>query len=209
MHQRLGTQGQCGAGGSESHIWAHWNEAAQSTIKLLIDYLNFPWIHWNQLQRWTHTMEVQLALGRTPSLGCDRSTFWCHKSSICGSNMPDGLKHTLYYILQHLSHTAKPPNTRHVVNTELNPLRHELVMAKPSTQFKRSVLQFVWQINLFYSLMPTSLVHLNNTSLEGLMAGGFGDQEPELFIFTSLVWIQERLIMKENISHLPSASQPC
>lgn len=106
---------------------------------------------------------------------------------------------------QHLSRPAKPPNTRHVVNTELNPLECELAIAKLSTRFKRSFLQFVWQIDLFYSLMPTSPVHLNNTSLEGWMAGGFGDRKPELFIFTSLVWIQQRLIVKENISHLPNA----
>lgn len=98
MHQCLGAQGQCRAGGSESHIWAHWKEAAQSIIKLLINYLNFPWMHWNQLQRWAHTVEVQLALGRPPSLGCNHSTFWCHKSSICGSNMPDGLKYTVLNI---------------------------------------------------------------------------------------------------------------
>lgn len=182
---------------------------AQSTIKLLTDYLNFPRFHWNQPQRWTHTMEIQLDLGRPPGFFFNCSTFQSCGSSICGSNMPDGLKHTLSSILWHLSHPAKPPNTRHVVNTELNPLGYELVTAKSSTRFKRSIPQFVWQIDLFYSLMPTSLVHLNNSCLGGLMAGGFGDREPELFIFTSLVWIQQRLIVKENISHLPNAGQPC
>jgi len=42
MHQSLGMRGQRRAGGSKSHIWAHWKEAAQSTVKLLIDYVNFP-----------------------------------------------------------------------------------------------------------------------------------------------------------------------
>lgn len=73
------------------------------------------------------------------------------------------------------------------------------------SQFKRSVLQLVWQMDLFYSLVPTSPVHLNYSSLGRLMAGGLGDREPELFVFTSLVRIQRRLIGKENISHLPNA----
>lgn len=96
MHQSQGMEGHCRTDGSKSHIWAHWKEVAQNIIQLLMNHLNFPWTHWNQPQRWTHIMAIQRDLERPPGLGSNCSIFQCGRSSICGSNMPDGLKpHTI------------------------------------------------------------------------------------------------------------------
>lgn len=189
MHQSLGMEGHCRADGSKTHIWAHWEEVAQSIIQLLMNYLNFPWTHWNQPQRWIHIMAIQLDLDRPPGLGSNCSTW---------QELHMWLKHARWPKIHTILNTPTPllpcKATEHQACSKHGTESPWMWVSDSKIEYsvKRSLLQFVWLSGLFYSVILTSLVHLNNISPGGLMTGGFSDQEPGLFIFTSLVWIQQR-----------------